>query len=350
MDHLQSAQRVRSKFRLDLMRRELRGIAIALLLVAAMTIVGLVLRSYFGVLRGSVLFLIPVMVAGYQFGVIPALVAAVAGVLWSGYLFFAPQYSLYIARPQEIINLVLFMLVALVVSHLAKAARQQTLIARKREQEMSDLYAFSRRLAAAPSAAEIFTAIQHHLANLVQRKVVLFGAANSGNESDAPERVRAEVARIERDQGLDATVADLSGNTWLVRRVSHKTPDFGVVAVDLGNVSGEALAALRQRIDDALADAAATLERLDVASALDEAKMRSETELLREALIGSVSHELRTPLASILGAATVLCNAPALAPGPAADARSRGSCATKRSALITTSRICWMRPASAATR
>ena len=250
------------------MRRELRGIAIALVLVAAMTIVGLVLRSYFGVLRGSVLFLIPVMVAGYQFGVIPALVAAVAGVLWSGYLYFAPQYSLYIARPQEIINLVLFMLVALVVSHLAKAARQQTLIARKREREMSDLYAFSRRLAAAPSAAEIFTAIQHHLANLVQRKVALFGAANPGNEGDAPERVRAEIARIERDQGLDATVADLSGNTWLIRRVSHKTLDFGVVAVDLGNVSGEALATLRQRIDDALADAAATLERLDVASAL----------------------------------------------------------------------------------
>ncbi len=70
---------------------------------------------------------------------------------------------------------------------------------------------------------------------------------------------------------------------------------------------------MRHRIDDALADAAATLERLDVARALNEAKMRSETELLREALIGSVSHELRTPLASILGAATILHNAPALA-------------------------------------
>jgi two-component system sensor histidine kinase KdpD len=44
--------------------------------------------------------------------------------------------------------------------------------------------------------------------------------------------------------------------------------------------------------------------------------MRSETELLREALIGSVSHELRTPLASILGAATILHNAPALAKDP----------------------------------
>jgi two-component system sensor histidine kinase KdpD len=320
MDQVQTPPWERARIRLALVQRELRGIVVALLLVAGMTIVGLILRGYFGVLRGSVLYLIPVMVAGYQFGVIPALVAAIAGVLWSGYLFFAPQYGLYIARPQEIINLVLFMLVALVVSHLANSAKRQTLIARKREREMSDLYAFSRRLAAAPTASDIFTAIQHHLANLVQRKVVLFEAADSevesGDESDAPERVRAAVAHIQQNHGLDTTVAEPSGNIWLVRRVSHKTPDFGVVAVDLGNVSGEALTTLRQRIDDALADAAATLERLDVARALDEAKMRSETELLREALIGSVSHELRTPLASILGAATVLSNTPAVARDP----------------------------------
>jgi two-component system, OmpR family, sensor histidine kinase KdpD len=101
-----------------------------------------------------------------------------------------------------------------------------------------------------------------------------------------------------------------------VRRVSPKTPDFGSVAVDLGAVSGESLADMRQRIDDTLADAAATLERLDVARALNEAKMRSESELLREALIGSVSHELRTPLASILGAATILSNAPAVTRDP----------------------------------
>jgi two-component system sensor histidine kinase KdpD len=66
-------------------------------------------------------------------------------------------------------------------------------------------------------------------------------------------------------------------------------------------------------VDDVLSDAAATLERLDVARALNDAKMRSETELLREALIGSVSHELRTPLASILGAATVLSKSPVIA-------------------------------------
>jgi two-component system sensor histidine kinase KdpD len=298
---------------ISIMRRELRGIVAALLLIALTTAVAVLLRHYVGILRGSVLYLLPVMVLGYNFGVIPALIAAIAGVLLSGYLYFAQLYSFQVASPQEALNLVLFMVVAVVVSQLSSSAKRHTTIARKREREMSDLYAFSRRLAAARSAPEIFVAIQNHLAHLVQRKVVLLGTAEASDADEVPERVRAQVTRVEQDAGLERTVDDGSGNIWLIRRVSPKTLDFGMVAVDLGSVTGEALADMRQRIDGALADAAATLERLDVARALTEAKMRSETELLREALIGSVSHELRTPLASILGAATVLANAPALA-------------------------------------
>ena len=162
------------------LRREMRGIAIALLLVAATTAVALFLRHYVGILRGAVLYLVPVMLAGYQFGVIPALVAAIAGVLISGYLYFSQFYSFRVASPQEALNLLLFMIVAVVVSHLSSQAKKHILIARKREREMSDLYAFSRRLAMAPSAAEIFVAIQEHLANLVQRKVVLLGVADAG--------------------------------------------------------------------------------------------------------------------------------------------------------------------------
>ena len=81
-----------------------------------------------------------------------------------------------------------------------------------------------------------------------------------------------DVARVEAEEGFERTIDDGNGNIWLIRRVSPKTPDFGSVAVDLGSVSGEALADMRQRIDGALADAAATLERLDVARALDGSK------------------------------------------------------------------------------
>jgi two-component system sensor histidine kinase KdpD len=307
------AHRLRLNLDLPDMRRQARGILIAVLLVAATTALLFILKHYLGILRGAMLFLIPVMIAGYQLGIVPALLAAISGVILSGYLVFSPLYSFQVASPQEALNLLLFMIVAVVVSNLSSQAKKHIVLARKREREMSDLYAFSRRLAAAPSAAEIFVAIQSHLANLVQRKVVLLGAADTDSANDVPEGMRAVVMRVEHDEGVERTVDDGKGNIWLIRRVSPKSPDFGLVAVDLGNVTGEVLADMRQRIDDALTDAAATLERLDVARALTEAKMRSETELLREALIGSVSHELRTPLASILGAATILHNAPALA-------------------------------------
>ncbi len=305
--------------RMEAVRRELRGSAIALVMVAATTLVAYVLIQSLDVRRGSVIYLLPVLLAGWHLGLVPALVAAVAGVLWSGYFFFSPYYSFYLARPNEILNLVLFMVVAVVTSHLANSMKKQTELARKSEKEMSDLYAFSRRLAAASSAADIYLAIEEHLASLVQRKVVLFGAVADGDHDAKPDqeglsqRVHSAIAEVRAGRTLATTVDDGAGDIWLVRRVSQKNADFGVIAIDLGSVPPGAVEEVRHRVDDVLSDAAATLERLDVARALNDAKMRSETELLREALIGSVSHELRTPLASILGAATVLSKSPVIA-------------------------------------
>ena len=305
--------------RMEAVRRELRGSALALVLVAATTLVAYVLIQSFDVRRGSVIYLLPVLLAGWHLGLVPALVAAVAGVLWSGYFFFSPYYSFYLARPNEILNLLLFMVVAVVTSHLANSMKKQTEVARKSEKDMGDLYAFSRRLAAASSAADIYLAIEEHLASLVQRKVVLFGAVPDSDRDVKPEqeglsqRVHSAIAEVRAGRTLATTVDDGAGDIWLVRRVSQKNADFGVIAIDLGSVPPSAVEEVRHRVDDVLSDAAATLERLDVARALNDAKMRSETELLREALIGSVSHELRTPLASILGAATVLSKSPVIA-------------------------------------
>jgi two-component system sensor histidine kinase KdpD len=154
----------------------------------------------------------------------------------------------------------------------------------------------------------------------MQRKVVLFAGArdafgSSGRRAGVTEPVLAEVVEVasgRRDAKSGVTVTAESGDIWLVRAVSPKSSEFGVIAVNLGRASQEGSDEMRIRVDAVLADATATLERLGVAHAISEARMRSQTEQLREALIGSVSHELRTPLASILGAATVLSAAPAL--------------------------------------
>ena len=315
--HARAGEETLVAIRFERIQRELRGSAIALLMVAATTLVVYALAASLEIRRGSAVYLLPVLLAGWHLGLIPALVAAVAGVLLSGYFFFSPYYSFFVARPNEFVTLLLFMVVAGVTSHLANSMKRQTELARKREKEMSDLYAFSRRLAVAPSAADIHRAIEEHLANLVQRKVVLFAAGprreTTSEAAPLSGRVHAAIAEIQEGRTPSTIVDDGAGDIWLVRRVSEKTADFGVIAIDLGSVPAEKIEEVRQRVDEALADAAATLERLDVARVLNDAKMRSETELLREALIGSVSHELRTPLASILGAATVLSQSPEVA-------------------------------------
>src|SRR5262245_6575819 len=87
------AQERRFLVGMDTVRRELRGSVIALLMVAAATVIAYMLTQTLDVRRGSVIYLLPVLLAGWHLGLIPALVAAVAGVLWSGYFFFSPYYS-----------------------------------------------------------------------------------------------------------------------------------------------------------------------------------------------------------------------------------------------------------------
>lgn len=304
-------------------RQELRGICLTLCLVGVLTAVLFTFAWEVGLAQGSVVYLIPVVIAATRWGIVSALIAAICGVLASAFFFFPPLYSFRIKDPQEVLNLLLFIFVAVVVSQLATRLKRQLEMARQREIDLRHLYAFSRRLAVAFDVTDIHAAIEDHLATVMQRKVVLFAsareaAASSGRREDVtvPEQVRAEAVEVaagRRDANSGTTVSADSGEVWLVRAVSPKSFDFGVIAINLGRESQESSNELRVRVDAVLADATATLERLGVARAIGEARMRSQTEQLREALIGSVSHELRTPLASILGAATVLSAAPALA-------------------------------------
>jgi two-component system sensor histidine kinase KdpD len=307
----------------DRVRSELRHVAATLGLVGLVTAVLFPIIEVFGLHHGSVVYLVPVLIAAMRWGIVSAVVAAVCGVVASAFFFYAPLYSLQIKDPHEVLNLILFILVAVVVSQLATRLKRQLELSRQREIDMRDLYAFSRRLAVAFDVSDIHAAIEDHLATIMQRKVVLFAGTHEASISTGqhagitiPPQVlaaAAEAASSRRDPASGVTVTADSGEVWLVRAVSPRNLELGVIAINFGSETPERTGELRNRVDAVLADATATLERLGVAHAISEARMRSQTDQLREALIGSVSHELRTPLASILGAATVLAAAPALA-------------------------------------
>jgi len=304
----------------QLMQGGLLPVLKSLLLVAVTTIGLLILDHFFALRHVTLVYLVPVVIAATKLGIVPAVIAAIAGCGATAFLFYPPIYSFLVEDPQHLIELPLFVFVAIVTGHLATNLRRQAELARRRETEVHDLYAFSRRLAAAHTASDIYTAIRQHLAAIIGRRTILLETAPRGgvgatlsDEAAVPEQVKQEteaVAGGRKDRRNGSVVRDGEGHIWLVRPVSAKSADFGVLAIDLGRQAGEAADAVKQRVDAVLGDATATLEHLDLGRAISDARVRSETDALRDALIGSVSHQLRTPLVSILGAATVISQAP----------------------------------------
>ena len=194
---------------------------------------------------------------------------AVCGVLASAFFFFEPLYSFRIHDPQEVINLMLFIFVAVVVSQLATRLKRQLEMARQREIDLRDLYAFSRRLAVAYDVSDIHSAIEDHLTSVMQRKVVLFASAREATASNGrragvtvPEQILAEVVEVangRHNTTRGETVTADSDEVWMIRAVSPKSTEFGVIALNLSHESKEDSDDLRIRVDAVLADATATL-------------------------------------------------------------------------------------------
>jgi two-component system, OmpR family, sensor histidine kinase KdpD len=300
-------------------------IIISLAFVAALTAGLEALAPVYKPVRAPNLYLLPVLFAAIRWGAIPAVTAGFAGALSTAYFIYPPKDSFRIEDSDQAISLFLFVVVALATSYLAGTVRQQASASRKREIEVRDLYAFSRRLAGAQTAADIYAAIQDHLSAVIGHRVVIFGIGPTTEVEMSPSSAAVPVpvqraaidAAARRETAVARTLVDPeSGATWLMRSVVPMSPEFGVIAVNLGTGSHETSDAVMRHIDMLMADAAATFERLDIGRALNEAKLRTETNQLRDALIGSVSHELRTPLASILGAAVALVRTPMIAQEP----------------------------------
>src|SRR6202012_3569164 len=103
-------------------------------------------------------YLLPVIFAATQWGVWHAMLASIAAMAAADFFFFAPLYTFRVDDPKEAVDLLLFLVVALVSSNLASRLRH-------REQEIQQLYAFSQRLAACFTVSDLIAAIQHYLSS-----------------------------------------------------------------------------------------------------------------------------------------------------------------------------------------
>jgi K+-sensing histidine kinase KdpD len=262
-------------------------------------------------------YLIPVIFAATRWGIWPATLAAVAGMVEADFFFFVPFYSFRVENPQEAIDLLLFLVVALVSGNLASRLRRETETLRQRETEIQHLYEFSRLLAACFTVSDLISAIQKHLSRTLGQKAVFFPAGINNHfeppeSGSVPKEVQERVAAMTATRGIppDAMVDEATKDVWLLATVYSKTTVHGLVAVNIGGGSRKAAEVTTRRAKAVLEEVSLTFQRLDIEKAMEEARLHLQAQLLRDAFHGTLSHELCTPLAAIRGSASVLDSMP----------------------------------------
>ena len=120
-------------------RVNLWPIVASLLITAVMTVflIGLALGFQ---LNPSIAYLVPVLISAVRWGALAGVVSALGGAAASAFFFYPPIYDLRVHDPQELLDLVLFLIVAGVTSHLANTIRDRdnALLAHKRAEVFRD--------------------------------------------------------------------------------------------------------------------------------------------------------------------------------------------------------------------
>ena len=289
---------------------------VATLVLVWLATVSLVVINYFIPFNFvTLVYMLPVVVAATQWGVWPGIVAAFTGAAAADFFFYPPVYTFWIRDPQNVIDLALFLLIALVTSNLAARLKNEAVNLRRREREIGELHAFSQRLATCLTGRDLIFAMQDYLSHALRYRAVLIATASDSEapgDGVPPEIRRAALVLIKADAPQGSTIEAHDGRAWLLRVIAPEILGYGAIAVEVGDSPVEITGAVAKRVEAVLDEVMVTFKHLKIKEAIENAKLSYQTEVLRDALVGGVSHELRSPLASIIGSCSVLNEMPAI--------------------------------------
>ena len=256
-------------------RRLLIGFGLAAVGPPALAVLLAQLRDELGLPSVLLLFLLLVVGVSAVGGLWPALAAAVSGFLLVNWYFTPPLYTFTISEGENILALVVFLLVAAIVSgFVALAARRAAEAARTR----TEAEALARLAGSAPVSA------------------VLEGLVGV---------LALEGAAVLHREGTGWRIDSASGDR------APESPDAASSTIDLDAEHVLALAGHVRSEDERVLEAfakeiAASVELGELEAEVEAAGAVSAANELRAAILSAVSHDLRTPIAAIKASVTSL--------------------------------------------
>jgi signal transduction histidine kinase len=139
--------------------RWLRGLAVSVIAVAAVSGLVALLEPHLPVLSLLVLYILPVLAAAVGWGTVLAVVTSILSAACFAYLFLPPGGSILVADWRELVAMGVFLVTAVVVGELAARSRRETLEAARLSAEQSALRRVATLVAQAGPPSEVFEAV-----------------------------------------------------------------------------------------------------------------------------------------------------------------------------------------------
>lgn len=256
-------------------------------MVAIVTAIFFLLRDGLDTTIIALLYLIPIGIITAYWGLGPGITSALAVFLMFNYFFIRPYYTFTVHRPTDVVVLVVFLVVAVVISQLVGRAQAGLAAATAREREATQLFELSTALTGLHDDRAIAQILTKQIHAVLQGEYVeLYILGTKSFEFHIP-----EAARPPRLPELVLSIQAARGVLGEIRLWR----------------AGPAISSSEKRLLQTFASQGAlALERAWLAQAESRAQVLEESDQLKSAILSSVSHELRTPLSTIKAAASSL--------------------------------------------
>jgi two-component system sensor histidine kinase KdpD len=287
------------------------------------TTLAIALVEALGVTHAAPLYLLAVVAVAMRWGTVPAVATSVGAFLAYDFLFVQPVFTFTISSPEEWLNLLLLLAVAVAIGRLVALQAEHAEEVAQRAREAQALFGISRALAETRTIEEAAPIVLERLAAATAMDRIWFGLGptpadektiadtspgdplpipawqvvlqrSPGDEPARWTRMHVATAMIRR-KAERATVhrvrveasGEVLGSVWALRARNEREPDRAETRI---------LSAAADQLGQAIVRDRIALERTN-------AEIARRSEALKTALLDSVSHDLRTPLATIRAAA-----------------------------------------------
>ncbi|EHG7612773.1 two-component system sensor histidine kinase KdpD [Citrobacter sedlakii] len=297
----------------DKWRVQIQGCLVAVALCALTTFIASQWLAAFDAANLVMLYLLGVVVISLFYGRWPSVFSTVISVVSFDLFFIAPRGTLAVSDVQYLLTFGVMLTVGLVVGNLTAGVRYQARVARYREQRTRHLYEMSKALAMDRSEKDIAVTSEQFIASTFHaRSQILLPDAQGSLTPLTHARGMTPwddaIARWSFDKGQPAGAGTdtLPGVPYQILPLRSADKTYGLAIVEPGNLRQLMIPEQQRLLETFTLLVANALERLTLTASEEQARLASERESLRNALLAALSHDLRTPLTVLFGQAEIL--------------------------------------------